>query len=254
MTAATAMSVIHIESSAPTMRKPSSTRSARVPAHRSTYSTMRVPSPENVNPVDRNSTPMKNTMRGLPKPAFTADAKSVMPKAAMSTTTRSEVTANGIASPTHRVTAKSRIARHVLPSGVRGISSPARSRGAGTGSRCTTAMRAVAPTRMRSARWSLVGALGLSGTFRQSVQESQRGEQGRRPSSGADEDEPRGPLDQPGFEGGQLGPGRQDAHVELSIFRGLTHRVRGCLDVLRIEADVPRRARRRERVEHHGQA
>ena len=152
MTAATAMSVIHIESRAPTIRKPSSTRSARVPAHRSTCNTMRVPSPENVNPVDRKRTPMKNTMRGLPNPALTADEKSVMPKAAISITTNSEVTANGIASPTHRVTAKSRIARQVLPSGVSAISSPPRSSGAGTGSRWTTAMRAVAPRRIRSAR------------------------------------------------------------------------------------------------------
>ena len=152
MTAATAMSVIHIESSAPTMRKPSSTRSARVPARSSTCSTMRVPSPENVNPVERKRTPMKNTMRGLPNPAFTAVAKSVMPKAAISITTSSEVTANGIASPTHSVTAKSSIARQVLPSAVSGISSPARSRGAGVGSRWTTAMRTVAPARMRSAR------------------------------------------------------------------------------------------------------
>ena len=146
------MSVIHIESSAPTTRKPRSTRSARVPAHRSTYSTMRVPSPENVNPVERKRTPMKNTMRGLPNPAFTADAKSVMPKAAISTKTSSDVAANGIASPTHRVTAKSRIARQVLPSGVRAISSPPRSRGAGVGSRWTTAMRAVAPSRIRRSR------------------------------------------------------------------------------------------------------
>ena len=66
------MSVIHIDSSAPTTRKPSSTRSVRVPTTRSTYSTSRVPSPERVKPVDSSSTPMKKVISVLPKPARTA--------------------------------------------------------------------------------------------------------------------------------------------------------------------------------------
>ena len=96
---------------------------------------MRVPSPEKVKPVDRNSTPMKNTISGLPNPAFTAEAKSVIPKAGIKSKTSKEVTANGIASPTQSVTANSRIARHVLPSKVRAIDSPLRSSGAGVGNR-----------------------------------------------------------------------------------------------------------------------
>ena len=65
------MSVIHIESSAPTTRKPSSTRSVRVPTTRSMCSTSRVPSPEWLKPVERNRTPMKKVTSGLPKPAAT---------------------------------------------------------------------------------------------------------------------------------------------------------------------------------------
>ena len=68
------MSVIHIDSMAPITRKPSSTRSVRVPTTRSMCSTSRVPSPERVKPVERNSTPMKKVTSVLPKPARTVVA------------------------------------------------------------------------------------------------------------------------------------------------------------------------------------
>ena len=69
--AATAMSVIHIEISAPTVSTPSSTRSVRVPTRRSTIYVSRVPRPDIVNAADSISTPMKNVMTGSPKPART---------------------------------------------------------------------------------------------------------------------------------------------------------------------------------------
>ena len=72
--AATDMSVIHIDSSAPTTRKPSSTRSVRVPTTRSTCSTIRVPRPDRENPVESSSTPMKKVISTLPKPARTTAA------------------------------------------------------------------------------------------------------------------------------------------------------------------------------------
>jgi hypothetical protein len=57
-----------------------------------------------------------------------------MPKAGISSTTSSDVTANGTASVTQSVTANAMIARHACPCGVRGIRLPARSSGGGDGS------------------------------------------------------------------------------------------------------------------------
>ena len=72
--AATAMSVIHIESEAPATRNPRSTRSVRVPTLCRIRSAMRVPSPERVNAAERIRTPIKKVTMGCPKPRWTASA------------------------------------------------------------------------------------------------------------------------------------------------------------------------------------
>ena len=65
------MSVIHMESSAPTTRNPSSTRSVLGPDVSKTCNTRRVPNPERVKPAESMRTPMKNVMMGSPNPALT---------------------------------------------------------------------------------------------------------------------------------------------------------------------------------------
>ena len=69
--AATAMSVIHIDISVPTVSIPSSTRSVRVPTRSRTWYVIRVPSPDCVKAADISSTPMKKVITGSPKPART---------------------------------------------------------------------------------------------------------------------------------------------------------------------------------------
>src|SRR3954471_12440346 len=75
-----------------------------------------------------------------------------MPKAGISSTTSSDVTANGTASVTQSVTAKAMIARQAWPSRVRGIRLPARSSGGGDGSAYVTNISATADSSAKSLR------------------------------------------------------------------------------------------------------
>ena len=69
--AATAMSVIHIDTRVPAARNPSRIRRVSLPVTDRTSAEMRRPRPDRVMKAPMTSTPMKKTTMSLPKPTAT---------------------------------------------------------------------------------------------------------------------------------------------------------------------------------------
>ena len=121
--AATAISVTHMESSAPMAIKARTIWSVRRPTLVNIQSMKRRASPEEVMAADRPMAPIRKSSTLLPKPSLTRFLKFSTPRMCRKTRRQSEVAGKGMASVIHRITAKQSTAMTILPSAVREIAS-----------------------------------------------------------------------------------------------------------------------------------